>query len=353
MKVKEFSIKLDKDHFQSGEKVTGKIVAHTEDPNLGDQAKIFLKFYDKLNIEWDEHQTHSIYTRVFSTLRKPFQVNVEEFYDKKNVSVMTIKHDNEYDTGILEFTYTFAFQLPEFLQGTIKLPNASCNYFIKAYLTDDASVSLHYQKGVNVFETFFKSLNHTYCKEEVKIGNKIMEPSSIIPQVQRYETQSSNYKVLLTLPKGVFFSDELMHVHVEIEHANPSEKTEILKLHKVSFKLFQYCKVYAEKPYRKSNLFYYMISHSSKKTFENCYADSSIKNKLIIDEQILIPKNILSTTSKRFNENIDVDYFDEPEDDELLVNGIRINYKLGVEIWRNIFVEDAEINIPIMINPEI
>ena len=139
-----------------------------------------------------------------------------------------------------------------------------------------------------------------------------------------------------------------MPVNVVIEHANPSEIEQPLKLHKVSFKLFQFCKVYADKPQRKSNLFNYLITHTKRKSFDN----QKFKHKFIIDEEILIPKNLLSTTSRRFNENIDVDYYDEPDDENICINEIRINYKLGVEIWRNFLMEDSEINIPVMINPE-
>lgn len=349
MKVKEFSIKLNKENFISGECVTGQVIVRTVDPNFGDEAKVFLKFYDNLNIEWDDHQAHTIYTRVFSKIKKPFQVDFEEFFDKNNVSVMKIIHKNENESPILEFTYDFQFQLPDFLQGTIKLPNANCSYFIKAYLTDDFSVSSHYKKGVNVFEEFFKSLQHTYCKEEVKIFNKLLPPSSITPRCQMYHTQSQNYRITITIPKETFFSDEIMRVHVEIEHSNTNDQDQSIKLHKVSFKLFQFCKVYAEKPYRKSNLFNYLISHSKRKTFD----DQKFKNnKIVIDEEILIPKNILSTTSRRCNENIDVDYYDEKDDDNVLLDVIRINYKLGVEFWRNFLMEDSEINIPVLINPE-
>lgn len=352
MRVKEFKIKFDREEFLSGETLNGKIVVRTEDPKLIDDAKVFLKFYDKLNIEWDEHQVHTIYTRVFSTLKKPFQLNFEEFFDKSNASVITVV-DHEKDHGELEYSYSFAFRLPNFLQGTIKLPNASCTYFLKAYMTDDVNVSLHYQKGVNVFEEFFKSLNHTYCKEEIKISNKLMIPSSITHQVQKYHAQSSNYRINITLPQMIYFSNEVIPVHIDIEHANLNDDKDTLKLHKISFKLFQYCKVYAEKPYRKSNLFYYLIVQKSRKHIEATYDNEHKKYKISLDEELLIPQNLLSTTSKRFNENIDVNYYDDPADENLLVNGIRINYKLGLEFWKNFLIEDSEINMPVMINPEI
>ena len=61
---------------------------------------------------------------------------------------------------------------------------------------------------------------------------------------------------------------------------------------------------------------------------------------------------MLSTTSRRCNENIDVDYYDEEDDNNIIFDVIRINYKLGVEFWRNFLMEDSEINIPVLINPE-
>jgi hypothetical protein len=349
MKIKEFLIKLNKESFLSGECVTGQVIVRTSDENFGQEAKVFLKFYDHLNIEWDDHQAHTIFNKIYTKIKKPFQVDFEEFFDKNNVSAMKIIHKNENENPVLEFSYDFEFQLPDFLQGTIDLPNAKCSYFIKAYITDDFSVSSHYKKGVNVFEEFFKSLSHTYCKEEVKIYNKLLLPSTITPKYHKYQTQSQHYRITITLPKETFFSDEIMRVHVEIEHSNPNDVDQAINLHKVSFKLFQFCKVYSEKPYRKSNLFNYLILHTKRKTFdEYCFKD----NKIVIDEEILIPKNLLSTTSRRCNENIDVDYYDEEDDDNIIFDVIRINYKLGVEFWRNFLMEDSEINIPVLINPE-
>ena len=47
-----------------------------------------------------------------------------------------------------------------------------------------------------------------------------------------------------------------------------------------------------------------------------------------------------------------MDYYDEEDDNNIIFDVIRINYKLGVEFWRNFLMEDSEINIPVLINPE-
>lgn len=348
--IKELKLVFDKEEYFSGDTVTGKLIVRTKNPNLRNEAKVFLKLYDKLTIEWDEHQVHSIHTRVFKNFKKPYQLNIEEVFDKASASDMLFMGVEDHVE--VEFFYSFNFQLPEILQGTIKLPFATCEYFLKAYLTDDLNVTLNYQRGVNAFEEFFKSLNQTYCKEEVKISNRLISPSNLRQTVQQYQTQSSNYRIAIIIPKKIFYSNDIIDIHAEIEHANEDDFIETLKLHKISFKLFQCCKLHADKPFPKSHIREQFITQITKRKFDDDYEDNEKRIKIVINQQFLIPPNLLSTTSKRIIEDVDVVERDMLADQHKF-NCIRIDYKLGIEFWKNMFNLDSELDIPIMINPEL
>lgn len=392
MKVNEFKILFDKEEYKTGELLTGKLSIKTNQSNFGDICKLFLKLYDKLYIEFEEHQLHTIFSKVYSTLKKPYQLNIEVFLDNKNYirnEILSLASETSFLESVVnmnmsgqsvpsyEFIYPFEFQLPQVLQGTVYLPNASCTYFLKCYLTDDDLVSKHYQKSVNVFTEFFKSLNHTYCKETVKIYNPIinikqLSDNSEYMKPQRFQLQSSNLRVKLSIPKTLFYSNEIVHVHIEIEHTNP-HATEVLKLHKIAFKLYQYVKVYAEKPLKKSRLLDYLIKHENEKSLVQ-----NRETRIVLDKEFGIPNKLLSSTSRRISHPLDVEDYDELPTPETVVDGgdnentsaattstassststvdqsgIRINYKLGIEFWKNFLIEDTEIFIPIMIDPEV
>jgi hypothetical protein len=52
MRIHEVKIVLDKDFFYSGSKVTGRLLVKAVDQNWGQEGKVFLKFYDRLDLEW-------------------------------------------------------------------------------------------------------------------------------------------------------------------------------------------------------------------------------------------------------------------------------------------------------------
>jgi hypothetical protein len=329
MKVHDVKIVLDKDVYLAGEKVTGKLVVKTSEQNWGKQGKAFVKFYDKLDIEWVEDEVISVGVtkRAYSNFRKPFQLNIETFFDKSN-AVLTTK-DTEQD---FIFSYPFEFELPEKLQGTLNVRNAKNQYFIKAYLTDDDAIAKHYQQGVNVFDELFKSLTHTYAKQEVIIHNQL----ALLPELNEqhvFEAKSSFIKVTVTLPKLIFHRDETLPLRLCIERADDKNKSP-LDLHKIGFKLFQVVKLVAHLPTEKVRLFEHLVSHSSRKSVHQNSA-----NGIIVEEFIQIPKDIPPSSSRS----------DAARSKQ---NPIRINYKISLEFWKNFLVDDLDVNIPILVDPE-
>jgi hypothetical protein len=336
MKIQDASIVLNKPVFYTSETVTGKLVIKTQDPNLGKHGIVFLKLYDKLDIEWaeDEMVSVGITRRSYNNFKKPFQLNLEVLLDHKNV-VTVSEDDDEY-----KFEYPFEFQLPEQLQGRLVLKYAKCQYFIKAYLTNDESTGKHYREGVNVFDEFFKSLNHTYAKEEVVILNK----TSFLPPICEkhvVEAKSPRYKVTVTLPKIIFSRGENIHVRLEIAHVDENDSSTI-DLHKVGFKLFQVVKLTSFYPRERQRLFENLISHSSRKHLKGPNGQA-----VILEEFMVIPKELASSSSRN------VVVVGMRNESRSHLNPIRVNYKINFEIWRNFLVDELDVNVPILIDPEI
>lgn len=334
MKIHDVKIVLDKESFHAGEKVTGKLVVKTSDANWGKDGKAFVKFYDKLDIEWveDEMVSVGVTKRAYSNFKKPFQVNIETFFDK-NQAVLVTK-DNEAD---FFFEYRFEFELPKRLQGTQNVRNARNQYFIKAYLTHDDAVALHYQKGANVFDEFFKGLNHTYAKQEVVIHNELAQYESL-NEKQVFEAKSNHIKVTVTLPKLVYKRGETVQLHLNIERNTEADKhTGPISLHKISFKLFQVLKLAAVVPMERVRLFEHLISHSNRKD-----VNQNTTNGIILEEFVQVPNDLPSSSSRSI-----------PNDaNKIKLNPIRINYKISLEFWKNFLVDDLDVNIPILVDPE-
>ena len=329
MKIHEVKIVFDKDVFFVGGKVTGKLIVKTKEENWGEEGKAFVKIYDKLDIEWieDEMVTVGITKRAYTNFQKPFQLNIEKILDKSNV--ITGMPDNH---GYYSFAYPFEFELPNILLGTLNVLNAKNQYFMKAYLTHDESIAKHYQEGVNVFGEFFKSLNHTYTKQEVFIPTKISDLSEF-NGTRIFEAKSTHLKMTVSLQKIAFHRGDKIDLLIKVERVEEDNKR--LDLHKIGFKLFQVVKLKAQIPHSKERLFENLIAHSSLK---NVHQNS--ENGIEIKESIQIPKDIPSSSSR-----IDIG--------KTKLNPIRVNYKLSLQLWKNVLVDDLDINIPILVDPSI
>jgi hypothetical protein len=365
MKIEEFKIELDSVVYFAGEKITGRLIIRSNDQHLDKNANACVKFYDKLEIEWLENEIISFDSmkRGYANRKKPFEINHEVFFDRQHVFILydddkqRVSEDSDDNNEThYTFAYPFEFQLPSRLQGTINIPNAKCNYYMKAYLTDDAAVSQHFQKSINALSAFIKTLRHTYCKQHVIIFNRVNIPNEIVNQKHVYEANSPNMHVVVTLPKLVYSKGELVIFHINI--ANRDRSKEKFEVHKLAIKLNQMVKLTSDEPYEKVRLFDNLISHKSRKSLaQNC------GNCITIDESIEIPKDVPCTSTRTVNlEKI------RHEDDETgtgdnhperqrsfikkFLNPIRVNYKLNLEFWKNFLVDELDIKIPLLVDPE-
>lgn len=343
MKIQAAKILFDKSYFNSGEKLTGKVSIETQDGHWSKNGKVFLKLYDKLDIEWTEDEMISVGVtqRSYNNFQKPFQLNMDILLDKSNCVIV---EDDSIEN--FKFEYPFEFQLPTKLQGTLYLKHAKCQYFIKAYLTNDESVSKHYIENVNVFDELFKILNHTYAKEEITIYNR----KTILPVLSDHrhvvEAKSPHYHVTVSLPKIQFNRDETIDLRVIIQHAPKEDgsfhRTE-LEVHKVGFKLFQVIKLTSRIPRERTRLFDVLLSHSSRKHLKENTGES-----IVLEEFIPIPNDIASSSSR----SVEPRQTSNSEQSLKQYNPIRVNYKISLEFWRNFLIDELDINIPILIDPE-
>lgn len=471
-KINHLEIQLDQPEFKNIDKyVSGKLIIKTHDLSIKNQIKIYINFFDEISIQWEEYQMHALYTRLYSTYKCPYKIDIENYFDSNHAQLID---RNDVESGIYvlgenerknnnnnnnetitstnssnqnhhhnhhqlhEFYYPFKFKLPDYIHGTVNLPNASYNYYIEAYITNedikhdtadneyhngnehqnDVHVSNGIQNSFKHLFELFKSSNHTYCKREIKIYNQIMKPDELLLQTpllkqQIYEAQSPSLRIRLLLPKKAYFSNDIIPIEIEIENlqtarmldnaSNVSLASSMtqesvsnqlphhhLKLHKISFKLYQYCKVYAETPHRRSRLFDYLIKHTSRKNVEKNINENSIK----LVEYFQVPDGLYSTTSRtrlkkfcdiyngskrvKHEDADDIDGGVEENDDIVETNvddststripdtsnslrgdndefiyAVRVNYKLAIEFWKNFLIEDSEISVPIVIDPEV
>jgi hypothetical protein len=153
------------------------------------------------------------------------------------------------------------------------------------------------------------------------------------------EAKSSQIAVTVTLPKKAFARGETIDARVVVKNIDDSEKH--LDLHKVGFKIFQLVKLLSSAPVVKTRLFEHMVTHSSRKRLTKNFEDS-----IVIDEHVQVPKDIPPTSSRY------ISHSSEDDTKKVLVNPIRINYKLSIEFWTNFFNDELEVNIPILIDPE-
>ena len=372
MKIEEFKIILDSPVFYSGEKVTGRVIIRTNDQHLIKTANVCLKFYDKLEIEWLENEIISLDSRKssFANRKKPFEIDEEKYFDHQNAVIIfndnesRSNDDNDENSNDNHFTfaYPFEFQLPSRLQGTINVPNAKCNYYIKAYYTDDESSTLQFQKNLHVITEFFKSLTHKFCKQHILIHNRVQIPNELVNQKHHYEANSPNMHVIVTLPKIAFTKGENICFQVNI--VSKDRLKEKFDLHKISIKINQMVKLTSDEPYEKVKLFDNLIAHKSRKGLSNSHG-----NCIIVDESIEIPKDAPCTSTRSVNmtrikhsettdnHNNDLNNIDNRDHVNFsfikkFLNPIRINYKLNLEFWKNFLVDEVDIKIPLLIDPE-
>ena len=406
-------IELDKDEFKSNDKITGKLLIQTHDLNIKDIGKICVRFYDELDIQWEEYQTHTLYNTVqYKTFKKPLKINIESILDPENAIYVNeidnahIKHHQK----LYEYCIMFEFELPKFIHSTVTMPNASYAYYIEAFINNDYSGDRY----TKMFENF-KATSHNSYKTDVNIYNQILTPNELLMkpllnQPQITEIQTSSTQIRVTIPKRVFFSNEIIPIKIDVEELGIAFNTATstitttlvsefsksshhhIKLNKVVFKLYQYCKICAEEPEGKVKVFDYLIKQTVRKINDKCEFSSS---KISLTEEFLLPDQLFSSTNREifdeFNrsnllmpKNIptlsyacdekvsltdqietlnletatndsysydDDDSFNEFNDNKLFY-GVCVNYKLVIEIWKNFMHQDSVICIPIMIDPE-
>lgn len=336
MKIEDVRIVLSKDVYLAGESIDGQIVVKTSACGLWpDNGKILIKFYDDLNIEWQADEMvglSGVTRRMYYNKQKPYKLNLSAILDKSNLTRA------EYEESL--FYYSFKFQLPDRLQGTIDVNHARCKYFIKCYLSNDNETIRHYLEDVNVFNEFFKSLNHTYCKKEVIIHNKLAPLEITNKQDLRFEAKSSLFKVEVIIPKNELHRGETIKIHALVENNDGQILSE---MYKVSFKLIQIVKVRALHPIPKTTLFENLVVHQKRKNI-----NQNVKNGIILEEYLQIPREVLSTSTRQ---SITCNGKDDKQP-LVELNPIRINYKLSIEFWKNFFCSELEINIPLVIDPE-
>jgi hypothetical protein len=185
-------------------------------------------------------------------------------------------------------------QLFVLILGTINVPNAKCNYYIKAYLMDDESAAQHYQKDTHAITEFFKSLRHKFAKQSVEIHNKVQIPNELVIQKHHYEANSPYMHVLVTLPKITFTKGEKVPFLVNI--ACKERSKEKVEIHKISIKINQMVKLTSDQPYEKMKLFDNLIAHKSRKGLSNNHGSC-----IVVDESIDIPKDVPCTSTRSVN----------------------------------------------------
>lgn len=335
MKIEDVKIILDKEVYLVGERVTGKVEIKSQSAEVWAQhGRVLVKFYDDLNIEWSADDTlgiNKLKKMIYSHKKKSYQVDMSTVLELKDA----IKQDE------VTYLYPFNFQLPNKLQGTINVHHAKCKYFIKCYLSDDINVYNHYSHDTNIFDEMFKKLHHTYCKKEVIVHNRTGITSNGIEQKKelKYEAKSNVFKVIITIPKTEFLRGETFKMHVMIDVLEFKELNEMFK---VSFKIIQLVKLLSTTPSSKTRLFENLVSHFNRK-----HLQINTERGIILEEFILIPKDIPSTTTRS------VDEVTIESGEKQVVNPIRINYKLSIEFWEYFYGSSLDINIPILVEPEI
>ena len=403
----KITIELDKNEFKSNENVTGKLLIEAFDSNIKDIGKICVKFYDELDIQWEEYVSHTLYNTIeYKTLKRPLKINSQIILDPKNAIVDTVENSvepNSYKHQQHLFYLKFEFELPKFIHSTVTMPNASYAYYIEALvMNNEESVS---DKQFKLIDNFKILSNNSCFKTDVNIYNLIITPSELslkprLNQQQISEFQTSSFQIRATIPKLAYFSNETIPIKVDVEElaiafnvatSTITTTTSIdtkshhhhhhLKLNKIVFKLFQYCKINAEEPERKSKTFDYLIKQTTRKINEKCDLNST---KISLTEDFVLPDQLFSSTDRyifeEFNrsnlltpkkiptlsyscdeksglqslEPIDLSDNDNSFNEinkEKFSYGVRVDYKLVIEIWKN-FIHQDTICLPIKIDPE-
>lgn len=335
MKTHDIKIELDKESFNAGDKVTGKVDIITNDQSWSEYGKVLVALYDKLDIRWieDEVGVTSASKRAYSNFKKPFQVNQHEIFTRSGAILMQGDSNREEDVYLYE--YKFEFELPKGLQGTLNVENAHNQYFIKAFLIHNETMELLYQQGMSIFDEIFKSLNPNSVKKEVIVHNQLAQYETT-NQEQTFKAQSNRIKAIVKLPKLIYKRDETVPINLNIEHFEVDDERK-LNFHKISFKIFQVLKLSANEPIERVRLFENLIAHSSRKSVHQ-----NTKNGILIEEFIKIPNDIPSSTSRNVSDGTN----------RIQLNPIRVNYKLSIEFWKNFLFDELDINIPILVDPE-
>lgn len=339
MKINQVKIIFDDEIFYAGRSVYGRVLVQPSCiESWLNSGRMLIKLYDDLNIEWlSNEDIGGSFTYI--NKKKPFQMDIQ--------NVVNCSSFKQLDEG--SFVYNFEFKLPENLQGSVNVNHAKCRYFIKCYLSSDFDVTKYYTNNVNVFTNNFKVLSHFVCEKEVLIQHEpILSHHLTTNQELVYEAKSTNFKVTATLPKVEFHKNEMFKIQLFIENNNS-----IKEFYKISFKLIQSVKLISTLPTVKSKLFENLIAHTSKR-----YIKQNINGVFLLEEFIQIPEKISNTTSKSLLKSVNVKGTQHPNN--ILVNAllshlnpIRINYKLSIEFWENVFNSDLDLNIPLSIDSEI
>ncbi len=114
----------------------------------------------------------------------------------------------------------------------------------------------------------------------------------------------------------------------------------------MAFKLFQVSKLRSSIPRDRTRLFEELLAHSSRKALHENFT-----NKIVVNEFIQIPENVRSSTTR--NENYEEITQGENLISQVKKNPIRVNYKISLEFWRNFLVDELDINIPLLVDPEL
>jgi hypothetical protein len=201
-----------------------------------------------------------------------------------------------------------------------------------------------------------------------------------------------SFKITVTIPKGVFFSKETIPIKIDIEElaiafnaATSTIKTTTdtkshhhqIKLNKIIFKLYQYCKIFAEEPEKKSKVFDYLIKQTQRKINEK----SDSPNSISLTENFKLPDQLFSSTDRyifdQFNrsniqtpiiietlsyasdekqnlqtfETISLETTTNENFNEKFFYGVCVDYKMVVEVWKS-FMHHDTIIVPLKIDPE-
>lgn len=333
MDLSNVSIQLDHPIFYSSEKVTGKVILRIrEKQNWEENCRIFLKLYDDIDVEWlaTANDVENITSRGTVFLRrKEYQVNEALLLDKKDIS------KSEGDT----IYWSFEFDLPEKMQGTLRVEHARCRYFIKAYLSTDESVYTHYKHNVNVSSVFFRSLDHKFAKREVIVHNRLSILQLVTSKEVVVESRTDAMKVTVKLPKSEYTRNEAFKVNIFIESLG---EVPFQSMYKIAFKLFQSVKLKANfHNNNKAKRFENLIVHTTRR-----FLKENLINGILVDEYVPIPREIPSSSSRHIPKVTGSDLV-KPH-----MNPFRVDYKLSIEFWITSNSSDLEINIPMLIDPE-